>query len=163
MTRTYLESPSIGHHWLKGVRCICTSKFLTLRFFPSNSINRKKFTNRLHIHFEVDIQSKFFSIISCFMKCMPFLPMKFSGPKKGASSFFPAKDIDPLIIKKWKIPIWLEFIFEKITKKKLRGRTDGKWFFQFFPTTDRNYRKFWRKSFNMFFFSLKKTHRNKHW
>ncbi len=162
MRRANLKSPTITHHGFKCIGCICSSKFFTITFYSSYTLNGHEFIKCLNINIMKNRKRKLVRLITSLMERMSFLPMKFCASQKGAGTLLPSKYIYPLVIQKREITIGVESIFEKITKHKFRCWTNSQRIFQCLSSTNRYNRKLWRESFYMIFLSLKKTHGNKH-
>ena len=148
------------HQSFDRISCFCTRKLFFFCFLPADHRNCKHFFTELRVYVQ-HLFCPLLRFLRCCMRRMPFLPQKFTRTQKRPGFLLPSDNRTPLIIYFWKIAVRLDVIFIKITKQRLRSRSDTKSFQQLALPAMRHPRHLRRKAFHMIFFFIQKTFRNK--
>ena len=162
MARTRLQRFAIVHQRFNRVSSFCACKFFLICLTSTNHWHCQYFLTEICIQIQ-HLLCTFFGFLCSCMRCMTFLPQKFSGAEEWSCLFFPTYHRTPLVVQLWKITVRLNFILIKVTEKRLRRRTYTKSFLQWVETAIRYPCNFRCKSLHMILFSFEKTFWNKHW
>ena len=117
-----LQSTSVMHQCLNGVRGIRTGKLFFFGFLSLDGRNRHVLCQEIRIDVQ-HLLSPFFSFFLGRMDGMSLLPKELTGTKKRPRFLFPAHNRAPLIVQARKITIGVNIILVEIRKHRFGCRS----------------------------------------